>query len=85
LRWQRLKTVEKLVSMLLGDLGIRDGVNSNIGSYTLARPWVSHHELPAAEGALSYYHCGIHRSSESRIVWAFIQILSETKIKEGTL
>ena len=93
LRWQRLKPMEKLARMLLDHLAGHPELLPDEGtagsdrsrqrqhqSPAPARPWLSRHELLAPEGAaLGGYQDRIPRSSESRVVCAFIQILVQSR------
>src|ERR1700722_11440782 len=46
-----------------------------------SRPWLSRHELPAAEGAaLGHHKDRIHRFSESRVECALLQIVVQNRI-----
>src|ERR1700722_18641103 len=45
-----------------------------------SRPWLSRHELPAAEGAaLGHHKDRIHRFSESRVECALLQIVVQNR------
>src|ERR1700722_5981454 len=50
-----------------------------------SRPWLSRHELPAAEGAaLGHHKDRIHRFSESRVECALLQIVVQNPKKVET-
>ena len=60
-------------------MGVIEAVNGNIKASLRRGPWLSRYELSASEGAaLSGHQVQISRSSESRVVCAFIQILVQT-------
>jgi len=93
LRWQRLKPMEKLARMLLDHLeGILkllpdEGTDGSDRSRQRQHqssaptwPWLPRHELSVAEGAaLGRDQDRIPRSSESRVVCAFTQILVQSQ------
>ena len=86
--------MEKLAGMLLGHLegilnycrtkvpmGVVEAVKRQHQSSAPSRPWLSRHELPAAEGAaLGRHKDRIRRFSKSRVECALLQIVVQNRI-----